>query len=91
MMKHFKSILRLWFATTSVVGFLGGWVLFAHSGKPVAANADQQAVAVEATPFAPLPTLAPLPAMGDPITNLQPLPVMPQAQMFAPRMRTGGS
>ncbi len=33
-MKFFKSALRMWITLTSMAGFLGGWVLLAHSPKP---------------------------------------------------------
>ncbi len=34
-MKRYKLFLRLWIGVASIVGFLGGWVMLAHSGKPV--------------------------------------------------------
>jgi hypothetical protein len=37
-MNKFQHTLRLIIATGSTVGFLGGWALLAHAGKPVAAG-----------------------------------------------------
>ncbi len=34
-MKPYKNFLRIWFAITSVLSFLGGWIILAHSPKPV--------------------------------------------------------
>ncbi len=91
MQKHFKALLRLWFTTSSVIGFFTGWALLAHSGKPIAVSADQSAAALAATPFPPLPTLAPVPGMNDPNAGLQPLPVIPRSKVTDPRLGTGGS
>ncbi len=38
-MDKFQRKLRLLIATGSTVGFLGGWALLAHAGKPVASGA----------------------------------------------------
>ena len=86
-MNLFKNSLRLVLATTSVFGFLGGWVVLAHSGKPAPTQSAQPAIAAPA-PIT-LPTLAPL---GDPSTNLQPLPALPPMNLQSmPRFRTAGS
>jgi hypothetical protein len=34
-MKIFRKALRYWIAIASVLSFLGGWVILAHSPKPV--------------------------------------------------------
>jgi len=34
-MKLFRKALRYWIAITSVLSFMGGWVILAHSPKPV--------------------------------------------------------
>ena len=85
-MKSLKTVIRIWIATTSVAGFLGGWTLLAHSGKPAPLQ-EQPAISEPAT----LPTLAPLPPIDNPSSSLQPLPALPQVQMSFPRMRTRGS
>jgi hypothetical protein len=93
-MKIFRKILRYWIAIASVLSFLGGWVILAHSPKPV----QQQAASV--VPAA-LPTLPPIQAYGStnnngipffsnqapanpPATNIQPSQAMPM-------LRTRGS
>ncbi len=92
-MKFFKTGLRIWIATGSVIGFFGGWALLAHAPKP--AQPTQQPV----VQMAPLPTLAPLPSLGDNNNQLsfqqvQPLPQLqsslPQTGFFG-GFRTGGS
>ena len=101
-MKPLKTGLRIWIAITSVLSFLGGWVLLSHAPKPAplipSTSSSSQAAAV-ASP-AQLPTLAPLPPittfsdMTTGTANLQPLPSTPQInlqQSFAPRFRTRGS
>jgi hypothetical protein len=83
-MKKLAKYLRAIIATGSVLGFLGGWVLIAHAGKPAPAPAPLPIVA-------PAPTLAPLPSFGAP-SSLQPLPALPQiSSMPRLRLRTGGS
>jgi hypothetical protein len=34
-MKPFRKALRYWFAFASLFSFLGGWIILAHSPKPV--------------------------------------------------------
>ena len=85
-MKNTKYGLRIWLAMSSVVGFLGGWALLAHSPKP--AQPAQAAPVVEITP---LPTLAPLPSFRQRSQGFQQLPAMPQTRGFMPRLRSGGS
>jgi hypothetical protein len=84
-MKLFQSAIRILIFIGSAVGFFGGWALFAHSNKPVAAE-------VSAPSVAPLPSLSPL--NFDAPTSLQPIqPIapMPRTQMTPPRLRTRGS
>ena len=87
-MRIFRKVLRYWIAIASVLSFMGGWVILAHSPKPV------QPVTVQS---AALPTLPPIQAFGDVnnnngsgffSTNSQASP--PSGTGF-PRMRTGGS
>lgn len=90
-MKRMKSVLRLWMASVSLGGFLGGWVLLAHAPKPASTNSNSSNSAV-----APLPTLTPLPSLNANIGGSQfsqPAPSMPsfQSRSFLPVMRTGGS
>ena len=88
-MKLLRLGLRFWITLTSVFSFLVGWVMLAHSPKPVQASSAAQ--------VAPLPTLAPLPPIGSnnggggfqgsQFSIIQP------STGFAPRpvFRTGGS
>jgi hypothetical protein len=83
-MKHFQNIIRALILAGSVSGFLGGWALFAHAGKPVDA----------AMPAEPVPAIAPaqLPPLNfNASPNLQPLPSLPRSGFSMPRMRTRGS
>src|SRR4029453_17409898 len=105
-MKLLKLGLRVWLATTTAGGFLAGWAMLAHSGKPAPVTmpvADEPAVAAAAPALTPtpLPTLAPVPSLAHPASGeqaqsqpqpqLQPLPARPRAAGRAPRMRTSGS
>jgi hypothetical protein len=90
-MKRMKSVLRLWMASVSLGGFLGGWVLLAHAPKPAPTNSTSNNSAV-----APMPTLTPLPPVNTDIGGSlfsQPAPSIPsfQSRSFLPMMRTGGS
>ena len=95
-MRIVRFLLRLYIAVTSVFSFLVGWILFAHSPKPV--SAAPAAAAAEVTP---MPTLAPLPpldlsgsSLGDNSGSLPQFSVQsPPVGMFQPRsfFSTGGS
>jgi hypothetical protein len=61
-MKIFRKLLRYWIAIASVLSFLGGWVILAHSPKPVQLTpATVQSVA--------LPNLPPIQAYGGNVNN----------------------
>ena len=86
-MRLLKIGLRFWITLTSVVSFLAGWVMLAHSPKPVQPNAGETVSAV--------PTLAPLPPLdfsagGSQFQNL-PLMVQQSPRSFSPSFRSGGS
>lgn len=90
-MRRMKNILRLWIASISLGGFLGGWVLLAHAPKPASTSTSSTNTA-----SAPLPTLTPLPPLNANIGGSQfsqPAPSLPsfQTRSFLPMMRTGGS
>lgn len=98
-MKLFKLGLRFWIGLTSIFSFLGGWVMLAHSPKPVQSSTSAAVSAVAATP---LPTLAPLAPMQNFSFNndsgFQNVPVIvqptiPQNNFFSqqPIFTTGGS
>lgn len=85
-----KIGIRLWFGIASLLGFLGGWILLAHSGKPAQ---PAQAAPLLSTP-APIPTLAPLPfANNGSSSQIQPIqPIQqPSFNFNFPPMRTFGS
>ena len=100
-MKSLKIGLRVWIAMTSLLSFLGGWMIFSHSGKPAALFSDPAASLPDPVVQSQvlLPTLEPLPSLADLTTTgvLQPLPALPSAPSvsmnsnFVPRMRTRGS
>jgi hypothetical protein len=65
-MKTLKTILHYWIALVSITGFLGGWVVLAHSAKPVQPSQQTTSLTVQGLqqPQA-LPTLAPLDMSGN--------------------------
>jgi hypothetical protein len=75
-MKTYKKVLRYWFAIASALSFLGGWIILAHSPKPVETTASQTIS---------LPTLAPLPSFNSGIN------ANPQFNTGMPLLRTRGS
>ncbi len=88
-MKLFKLGLRFWITITSVLSFVGGWILLVHAPKPFQYSASSSAA------VAPLPTLQPLAPLDNQsfssssqsFFNTQ---QMPRAQS-RPFFRTGGS
>jgi hypothetical protein len=89
-MKTYKKILHYWIAIASALSFLGGWIILAHSPKPVETTTTQPATPQSAV----LPTLAPLPALnnstsqGSTLNNSQ---ANPQFSTGMPLLRTRGS
>ncbi len=98
-MKIFRKILRYWIAIASVLSFLGGWVILAHSPKPV-----QPQSAPRRSNRSPCPACLPsrltaattsngltffsTPApTNPPATNIQPI----QPSQAMPMLRTRGS
>ena len=85
-MKLFKKLLHYWFVAASVLSFLGGWVLLAHSPKPVQPT----------TNYSVSSTLPPIQSFSD-ITSggLNNFPsntqTNPQPNTGFPVLRTGGS
>jgi hypothetical protein len=70
-MDKFQHKLRLLIVTGSAVGFIGGWGMLAHSGKPVAddqsgadqSGADQYVDNSTTNPIMPVPTPITLPPL----------------------------
>ena len=99
-MDRFQRKLRLVIATGSAVGFLGGWALLAHAGKPVSNNVISNVSAnISANVAAPVAGQVTLPHIDfnalentGSSSSVQPLTVQPMPQsFFRPRLRTGGS
>jgi hypothetical protein len=97
-MDKFQHKLRLLIVTGSAVGFISGWALLAHAGKPVSNTAalvedtSFARVTAQATALEPLPPLdfAAIEA-GRGTTSVQSLSSLPATQpvqVFRPRVRT---
>ena len=101
-MKLYRKILRYWIGIASVISFLGGWVILAHSPKPVQTTSATSAVQSTALPG--LPPIQPYNATtssgltffstpvptNPPAVNIQPIqPIQPFQNI--PVLRTGGS
>jgi hypothetical protein len=87
-MKTYQKALRVWIAIASVFSFLGGWVLLAHSPKPVPPTNTN------VINLAPLPTLPPIQGFGLGSGNgsgLSPFIPNNQPSSGVPLLRTGGS
>ncbi len=100
-MRLFRIGLRFWITLTSVFSFIAGWILLAHSPKPVQAKTTSPSPAVN---VAPLPTLQPLSPLNFSSSNsnggfqsqnfsVQPAPQVQSPSFFAqaPAFTTGGS
>lgn len=95
-MNQFQHKLRWIIATGSAVGFLSGWALLSHAGKPVATgalatltaqSASQPAAQIETITLPPIDFSA-LEVQG----SVQPITIQPSFQSFGrARLRTGGS
>ena len=88
-MKIYRKVLRYWIAIASVFSFLGGWIILAHSPKPVQTTTTQPANAQ----LTVLPTLAPLPAFNSGVNNngLNSTSNNSQINSGMPLLRTRGS
>ena len=87
-MNTFQRKLRVLIVAGSAAGFLGGWGLLAHAGKPVT-SAPAPAITIPAQ-LPPIDFQSLESSSGS--SGLQSLPVLPQAPSFsAPRLRTRGS
>lgn len=90
-MKPYRNFLRIWLAITSVLSFIGGWIILAHSLKPV-----NPTPAKGTNELAPLPTLPPIQTFGTNNNNgggfgLFSSPNNRSSGFGFPTMRTGGS
>lgn len=88
-MKLFRKLLRYWIAFASIISFLAGWVILAHSPKPVQAASAQSSIT--------LPNLPPIQAYGNDGSNngqnffSNSTPNNPQSSTGFPILRTRGS
>jgi hypothetical protein len=88
-MKFIKLSMRFWITLTSLMSFLIGWAMLAHSPKPI------QPVIVPLVNSVQLPALQPLDFSnngnnnGSGARNFQ-VNIQPSSN-FAPMFRTGGS
>ncbi len=90
-MKLLRFGLRIWITLASIASFLVGWIVLAHSPKPVQAKATSNVIGS-------LPTLTPLPPLnlnypGQPLTLIEPTPTQASSYVApeAPSFTTGGS
>jgi hypothetical protein len=88
-MKAYKTFLHLWITAASLLSFLGGWALLAHSRKPI------QPVQTTTVNIAPMPTLPPIQFFngeeaGGGLNFVTPNKSQP-IQQSAPLLMTGGS
>lgn len=99
MKKWTRTGLRLWLAMTSLVGFLFGWIVLAHSGKP-APLINPDAASVNGTaqtlaqPLPPVPSLDQFTSQNNTGRGFQGFTNNSNSQAFnfrAPRLRTMGS
>ena len=84
-MKLFKKAVHYWFAIVSVVSFLVGWGMLAHSLKPI-----QPAWASNGN-AANLPSLPPIQAFGNGNGGLNLSSSNNRSNFGSPFLRTGGS
>ncbi len=88
-MKPFKNFLRYWLAVMSIFTFVGGWIILAHSPKPVQPNKSTSSLA-------PLQNLAPIQTFGNNNNGSGLFPSLPSNSQPSsgfgfPTLRTGGS
>jgi hypothetical protein len=62
-MKLFRKLLHYWIGIASVLSFLGGWIILAHSPKPVPPQSSSS------IPPAAMPTLPPIQVYGGTTNN----------------------
>jgi hypothetical protein len=87
-MKIIKTLLHYWFAFISILSFLIGWGMLAHSLKPIQPTQNSTASSLS------LPALPPIQAFGTGNGSGNGLVLSApsnQSSTFRPRLRTGGS
>jgi hypothetical protein len=88
-MKPFKIFIRYWFAITSVLSFIAGWIILAHSPKPVQPTSANNSNVPQSI-FPPAQTFGNGSSNGFGLFSTGPQSNLQSGQSF-PRMRTGGS
>ncbi|HEY9152687.1 MAG TPA: hypothetical protein VIN60_07370 [Anaerolineales bacterium] len=93
-MRFFKASLRTLIMLVSTFSFLGGWVLLAHSLKPVSNSSSSAAYMTSGIAATPLPTLAPLPGLdfsqsaAQPVQQQNPFTIVQQAPQPQPQVQS---
>jgi hypothetical protein len=87
-MKILKALLHYWFAFISVVSFLVGWGMLAHSLKPIQPTQNATNSSITQLSLPPIQAFgsggsANIPSTGNSTTN--------QFTVSRPRLRSGGS
>jgi len=84
-MKILKFGLRAWLTMASVLSFVGGWILLAHSPKPITVKSDGTMAVSTLEPLSPLGDFS---VSNDSIQNQSLLSIQPRPRSF---FRTSGS
>jgi hypothetical protein len=84
-MKIVKKSLRVWITVASVFSFLGGWILFSHSGKPAPLQINQPVISAPSSNSTFQQFSRNSQSSGFPFSSQS------QSRSFGPRLRTGGS
>ena len=87
-MKTLKKFLRYWFAVASVLTFMGGWAMLAHSLKPVQPT---QASNSSSTVLQNLPPIQSYDGTSNSNSSLNLISPGIQSNSSFPMLRTGGS
>ena len=92
-MKLLRSALRFWITLTSVLSFVGGWVILAHAPKPVQLNPSPLLNIGSSVPtLEPLPPLSGSNSGGNSFQNQPLFSVQPSVRARSnPMFTTGGS
>jgi hypothetical protein len=86
--KIYKTFLHVWITIVSLLSFLGGWAMLAHSRKPIQPSHSN------VVDLAPLPTLAPIQAFGNTGANSNGLGLLssnPRPRIRSSFLSTSGS
>lgn len=88
-MKPLKIFLRYWFAFTTILSFIGGWIILAHSPKPVQPTTANNSTLPQSI-FPPVQNPGNGSNNGFGFFSTGPQSNFNSGQTF-PRIRTGGS